>query len=129
MPDSALPPNLRGTTHWDYPKPLRWVPRGWTSFKWGAPGMLAGNQRAIRVSPSGDTGPAPIGESGSFQVSRFPGAPGLLKYLPLYVAFTLPGGRHVRLGARWDNVDEYTTFPTFASRKFTGGDAQDTSTR
>jgi hypothetical protein len=124
MPDSALPPNLRGKDHWDWPWPFKYIPRGWTAFKWGKPKMIWGNQEEVRA---GDA-PAPIGEPKSWQVSRFPDAPGPLKYLPLYLAFTLKNGRHVRLGARWDDVDDYVQFPTVASRVYKGGDSQDTST-
>ena len=106
MPDSALPPHLRGTKHWDYPKGLKWVPRGWTSFDWGSPKLLAGNQENRKLAPEGRWAPAPIGERGSWQVSRFPGAPWPLCWLPLYVAFTTKTGRHFRIGARWDDVDD-----------------------
>jgi hypothetical protein len=128
MGDDALPDNLKGTKHWDYPKFLRWIPRAWTSYAWGAPKKIVGDQKETRKGKEGNSGPAPIGERGSWQVSRFPGAPGPLKYLPLYVAFTTKSGRHFRIGARWDDVDNYVTFPTVASRKYEGGDGQDTST-
>lgn len=129
MPDSALPLHLRGTPHWDYPKPFKWIPRGWTSFDWGPPSIIVGDQEDLRSDHWGRVGPAPIGERGSWQISRFPGAPWYVRWLPLYLAFTTKGGRHFRIGARWDDVDNYTTFPTIASRKYEGGDLQDTSTR
>ncbi|HDY90435.1 MAG TPA: hypothetical protein ENH82_20235 [bacterium] len=40
MPDSALPENLWGKKHTDWPFFLRWVPRGWTAFKWRMPPKL-----------------------------------------------------------------------------------------
>ncbi len=126
MPDSALPPHLQGTKHWDWWGPFKKVPRGWTSFNWGKPKLLAGNQKETRQGA-----PAPIPEAGSWQLSRFPNAPGLLKYLPLYLAITLKSGRHYRIGARFDDVDNYTTMPVFATRHYppqTGGE-RDTSTK
>lgn len=123
MPRSALPAHLKDKLHWDWPWPFNKVPRAWTSFDWGKPRMLLGNQKEVRAGA-----PAPIGEAGSWQISRFPDAPGILKYLPIYFAATLKSGRHFRVGARYDDVDDYTNFPTFASRKFTGDPHQDTST-
>jgi hypothetical protein len=123
MPDSALPPSLQGKLHWDWPWPFSKIPRGWTAFKWGKPKLLAGNQLTERAGA-----PAPIGEPESWQVSRYPDAPGILKYLPLYAAVTLPNGRHFRVGARYDDVDDYVQFPTVASRVYTGPN-QDTSTK
>jgi hypothetical protein len=141
MPDSALPPHLRGKRHWDFPPGLKWVPRGWTAFKWGAPVLMSGNPKLIEqgngfFSPTiykhkngtYEAAPKPINPPGTWQVSRFPDAPWPLNKIPLYFAFTKKNGRHFRIGARWDDVDDYVQFPTFASRKYKGGDAQDTST-
>jgi hypothetical protein len=129
MPNSVLPPKLQGTKHWDWPWPFSKVPRAWTSFDWGVPVKVAGNQTEVRKDQKKQIyGPAPIGEAGSWQVSRFPGAPGILKYIPMYLAFTLPGGRHVRIGARWDDVDSYVTVPTVASRKYSGDPNENTGT-
>lgn len=127
MPASALPKHLRDKKHWDWIWPFSTIPRGWTAFKWGVPKKIGGNQNETRKSKEGE-GPAPIGENGSWQVSRFPDAPRLIKFLPLYLAFTTKGGRHFRVGARWDDVDNYVNFPTFATRKYTGDPNQDTST-
>ncbi len=123
MPDSALPVHLRGMYHWDYPPGLRWVPRGWTAFDWGKPVMVAGNQKEKRAGA-----PAPIGERGSWQLSRFPGAPRPLRWFPIYFAVTTGKGWHFRIGARYDDVDDYTQFPTIARRWYSGDPGQDTST-
>ncbi len=88
------------------------IPRSWTAFFWGEPAMLLGNQRNF----IGDS-PKPIGEPGSFQISRYPDLPFPLSWLPLYVAFTTPNGVHVRLGARWDDVDSYIQVPTIALKR------------
>lgn len=129
MPDSALPPKLQifdkdgnvigSKNHWDWPWPFSKIPRGWTAFKWGAPKKIAGNQESeIHGAPK------PIGEPGSWQLSRYENGP----WYAWYFAFTLKSGRHFRIGARWDDVDDYVQFPTVASRKYSGGDNQDTST-
>lgn len=130
MPDSALPPHLKGTKHWDYPKWLQWVPRAWTSYDWGKPKMLLGDQKEQRAGA-----PAPIGEAGSFQVSYYPKAPlwAKLTGLAFYAACSGAKGkdgkfRHYRVGTRYDDVDDYATILSVASRKYTGGDEQDTST-
>lgn len=107
-----LPRHLRDREHWDYPLAFQWVPRSWTSFGWGRPKMILGNQvHFMRDSPK------PIGEKASFQVSRYPDLPIPLCWLPLYVAFTTRDGVHFRLGARWDDVDSYTQFPSIAVKK------------
>lgn len=124
MPDSALPPNLRGKLHWDWPWPFSKIPRGWTAWDWGKPRMVAGNQ----LRESADA-PAPIGEPGTWQVSRFPDAPWWAKPFAWYVSATLKSGRHFRAGARWDDVDDYTQFPTFATRVYPPDGERDTSTK
>lgn len=103
-----LPAHLR-RGHDDYPLLFAWIPRSWTAFFWGEPSMMLGNQKHFL----GDS-PKPIGEPGSFQVSRFPDLPIPFSWLPLYIAFTTPNGWHVRLGARWDDVDSYIQVPTIA---------------
>jgi len=107
-----LPDHLAHRAHWDYPGPLRWVPRSATSFGWGRPRLLLGNQKNFEGRH-----PKPIGERGSFQISRYPRLPVPLNLLPLYIAFTTPNGYHFRLGARWDDVDAYVTLPSIAVKK------------
>jgi hypothetical protein len=112
LPSSRhLPPHLR-RPHDDYPAAFAWVPRGWTAFRWGRPRLILGNQaHALEGAPK------PIGEHGSFQIARYPNLPFPLDCLPLYVAFTTPGGTHFRLGARWDDVDDYIQFPSIAIKR------------
>lgn len=119
MPDSALPLHLRGTTHADFPWGLRWIPRAWTSYAWGSPTILWGNvpRDEYVLSPDGYWSPKPITSPGTWQISLFPAAPAPLRWLPLYLAFTTAGGRHFRIGARWDDVDNYVTFPTIATKR------------
>jgi hypothetical protein len=107
-----LPDHLAHREHWDYPGPLQWIPRGWTTYDWGEPSLLLGNQtHAMNGAPK------PIGERGSFQVSNFPELPVPFCWLPLYVAATFPNGVHFRLGARWDDVDDYVNLPSIALKK------------
>lgn len=108
---SALPENLRGKRHADYPWGLRWVPREWTAFDWGAPKVYAGD---LNPQDFGDIymAPKPITSPGTWQLSRFPDGP----WFAWYFAFTTKKGVHYRIGARWDDVDNYVEFPTI-SRK------------
>jgi hypothetical protein len=125
IPDSALPPNLmeeveingvrvvRSKRHADYPWGLRWIPRGWTAFKWGAPRQVLGNQKHGTLASYPGWDPKPIGEPGTWQLSRFPDGP----WYAWYFAFTTKGGTHFRIGARWDDVDSYTEFPSIAIKR------------
>lgn len=128
MPDSALPPHMR-KSHGDWPWPFSKVPRGWTAFDWGPPKQVAGDQR--RITKEGY--PKPIGEPGSFQLSIYPGAPWWAKPLAWYVAYSGFVGedgnyRHFRLGTRFDDVDNYCTILSIATRKFPENGDRDTST-
>ncbi len=142
MPDSALPPNLKGKKHWDWPWPLSYVPRGWTAFKWGRPVLLWGNIGAWwQTAPAFDLklglrpAPKPISPRGTWQVSRFPGAP-WWAWPALFISIS--GSkldkkgkyRNYRIGARWDDVNDYVNWVPFmpSSRKYSGDDSQDTST-
>jgi hypothetical protein len=105
-----LPPNLAPRPHDDYMIPgLSLIPRGWNTFNWGQPGLIVGNQTSFL-----NDSPKPIGERGSFQVSSYPQLPIPFCWLPAYFAFTLPNGTHFRLGARWDDIDDYTVVPSVA---------------
>ena len=107
-----LPHHLKKRGHDDYPLVFRWIPRSWTTFGWGRPALMAGNQNHWQ-----EGSPKPIGERGTFQISRFPDLPPPLCWVPLYFAATTPGGVHVRLGARWDDVDAYVQFPSIALKR------------
>ncbi len=114
----ALPAHLRDRLHWDYIWPLKLIPRWVTSFAWGVPKKILGNQTLVRKQRgTGPKGPGPIGEPGSWQISRYPKAPLVIRYLPIYFAFTTKKGLHARIGARWDDVDGYITFPVIAIRR------------
>lgn len=126
MPRAALPPHLQDAKHWDWPWPFSLIPRRWTAFKWGLPIMVAGTQAKAVIDDSRTDfqwTPKPIPEPGTWQLSRFPGGP----WFAWYFGFTLPGGRHFRIGARWDDVDDYVQFPAFATRRLPP-DRTDTST-
>ncbi len=110
MPKSALPEHLRDRPHEDYPWGLRWIPRAWTAFKWGAPWMVAGTQRC-----GFNNVVKPIGPPGTWQISKFYDSP--FKSIPIYFAFTTKRGIHFRIGARWDDVDSYVEWPSIAIKR------------
>jgi len=126
----VLPKHLKNRRHWDYIWPLLLIPRWVTSWDWGVPQMMWGDQIETRsvVVESWEPkkhywrfqrmeGPAPIGERGSWQISRYPTASWFLRRLPLYFACTTRSGVHFRIGARWDDVDDYVTFPVIAIKR------------
>ncbi len=125
-------PNRR---HNDWLWPFSLVPRSWTAFKWGAPLLVKGRNILPRdlvfVEAQACISPKPVTSPGSWQLSRFPAGPWWAWY------FAWSGKRqmdkkflHVRVGARWDNVDGYVQFPSLAARRFYGRDiADDTSVR
>jgi hypothetical protein len=115
----CLPPSLRGKAHDDYYFSwLRWIPRSATSWCIDRPPhLILGNQREQSTAPNGARGPKPIPSRGEWQVSAVQLRPGWPVFLP-YIAFTTPGGTHVRIGCRWDDVDHYYTFPTLAIATF-----------
>lgn len=131
MPNSVLPENLQGQRHTDWPWPFSLIKRGATAYDWGKPKLLAGSSEMV------DGAPKPINPPGTFQISYYPGAPWWAKPFAWYVSKSGQKGadgqfRNFRIGARWDNADNYTncTFiPLPSSRKFTGDDSQDTSTK
>lgn len=77
--------------------------------------MVAGNQmplvKGIRSVP------APIGPPGTWQISYFPDAPWWAKPFAWYIGVTSKGGVHVRLGARWDDIDNYVEWPEIAWKR------------
>jgi len=113
MPDDALPENLRGKNHTDYPKGLQWIPRGWTAFKWGEPKLIDGELNNFKVLGKARVAPKPIDSPGGWQLSFYPDGP----WYALYFAFTTKGGMHFRVGARWDDVDDYVEFPSVAIKR------------
>jgi hypothetical protein len=111
--NAALPDNLKGKKHNDWPWGLRWVPRAWTAFAvpW-YPQKLIGNQqpRSILVHPNTPQqylvltyDPVPKNGYWSIQTIKLFS---WLPYLPLY--FTIVQFHwHFRIGIRWDSVDNY----------------------
>ena len=131
MPNSALPDKLKGTLHWDYVWPLSRIPRSWTSYKWGKPKVF----RGFCVDYENGV-PKPIGQAESWQISYYPDAPLWAIPFAWYISYSGKVGsdgkfRNYRIGARYDNVDDYTTctfIPFPSSRRYTGQAIEDTST-
>lgn len=134
--NEVLPDNLKNKNHWDFPKFLQWIPRAWTAFDLGVPRQIIGSQDKLDARIDKKTrkvGPAPVGKPNSWQLSRFPDLPKPFCWIPLYFAWSGSKGKdgrylHFRIGARFDNVDSYSEFPSIALRTYTGFDSQDTST-
>lgn len=111
--------NILKTKHTDWPWPFSLIPRKWNSVHWGAPKMIKGNQKRMRHDKTTiNMAPAPIGEPGSWQFSYYPKAPWYMKPFSWYIACTNKKGRHFRIGTRWDDVDNYATLFSVATRKF-----------
>jgi len=117
--NDALPDNLKGKRHDDYPWPFKYIPRAWTSFKvdW-APIVLFGNMTA-KPQVCGFDAPDPVGKPGEWSlqgVKLFKSFP----YLFMYYTFTTPlnwgwiGGIHHSFGMRFDTVDNYWQVFRFA---------------
>lgn len=104
MSKGCLPKHIREGKHTDYWWPFNNLPRSWTSFCWmQPPSKLAGNQPQ-REYPTFAYMLAckPTPDPGEWQLSW-----------PLYFAFTTKRKLSFRIGARWDDVDFYYTFPSF----------------
>lgn len=120
--------------HNDWPWPFSLIPRRWTAFKWGVPLLVKGKNISPRdlvfVPDARAIAPKPITSPGSWQLSRFPDGPRWAWYFAWSGRRKADGRfRHFRIGARWDDVDGYVQFPSVATRRFTGGNEQDTSVR
>ena len=100
---ACLPEHIAKGLHTDYLWPFSLIPRRWTSFCWRQPPQkLLGNQELTRFDKFDEEAPKPIPKPGQWQISW-----------PLYFAFTTKSGWSFRIGARWDDVDFYYTFPAF----------------
>ena len=139
-----LPENLKNRRHDDWIWPLKYIPRKWTSFDWGVPVLWKGwhvefVERQVMLQDKRwewlfyyETWkcPKPINPAGGWQISYFPQAPWYWKWAAWYIARSFARGKdgkygQFRLGARWDNVDEYVNWPTFPTgRRYTGDDFQ-----
>jgi len=107
MPDSALPPNLKGKRHTDWIWPFSLIPRGWTAFtlKTNPPKLLLGYNVSYWSVWNGREFPHPIqprlnGKFCSFQLCW-----------PLFVSITFKWGFYFYVGARYDGVDHYYQIP------------------
>lgn len=150
---NPLPPNLANRLHDDWPWPMSQIPRRWTAFNWGLPKLLIGhglNHVADFTTIWATEGqgskatigfvvvfglrvPKPITTPGSWQLSWYPDAPWWAKPIAWYFAISFARSREnkkfrtFRLGARYDNVDNYVQWPCFpTTRAYTGDDAQNT---
>lgn len=150
----TLPKHLQNRLHDDWPWPFKYIPRAWTSFNIGYPVLLNGNGLRfpsdfdeivwigsiptiyLGIWPNGfgkSFHPKPITSPGSWQLSVYPKAPWYLSPIAWYFAISFQkkadGKFHqIRFGMRWDNVDNYSNWPTFpTNRRYTGDDSQDTS--
>jgi len=126
-----LPEKLRQERplHDDWPWPFCKIPRAWTTFDTGVPIMICGDQKLVRKDKTGVFMPGPIGEPGSWQISRYPALPFPFNVVPAYVAFTTKYvefsrendhydilGTHYSIGNRRDDVDGYNQIPRFARK-------------
>ena len=137
---SILPDNLKNRNHDDWPWPFSLISRSATAFDWGRPTLVVGvglNRWAdfVFTEASWERGkvPKPITTPNSLQVSYYPSAPWYWKWAAWYIAYSFPRNNlnkkfhQFRLGARWDNVDNYVNWPTFPTlRAYTGDDSQNT---
>jgi len=116
MSRDVLPDHLKDEIHKDWPFPFKYVPRAWTSFAWGKPELV--HEKNLDPTKDFDRGaPKPITSRGSFQISVYPDAPSYWTWAAWYVAYTFKDGHQFRIGARWDNVDNYVTWPTFPTTR------------
>lgn len=114
---SCLPPHLQGKRHDDWPWPLSYVPRAWTSFCRGSfarpPRKLWGTTASKFDFPRLGwpfSYPQPIPKPGHWHAAW-----------PPYFALTTSAGWHFRIGARYDDVDLYYTMPSIAFKKIRPG--------
>lgn len=133
--------------HTDWPWPFSLIPRRWTALFWDTPRLVRGNLRpqdfvsvrTEKINPENplsyvyEFAPKPITSEGTWQLSRFPHGPWYAWYFAWSGKKAKDGFyRHFRIGARWDDVDGYTQFPSFAfpwGRRYNGTNDQDTSVR
>jgi hypothetical protein len=127
--------------HGDWPWPFSLIPRRWTAFDWRKPELVRGNLRPqdyvytwqLDVLAPGEYkarrifAPKPITGPQTWQISRFPRGPWWAWYFAWSGERKEDGWfRHFRIGARWDDVDNYVQFPSVAWRRYSGDDSQNT---
>ena len=120
MPNSALPDHLKGRPHEDWIFPLSYVPRAWTSFTLTQPPRLIAGRKVYDYTSRKY-------KNKSNEILK---GPDPCQKSSWAWAFTLPfhfcisfgkTGYYMRIGFRWDTVDEYYTFPGFVISHIDGG--------
>lgn len=113
-----LPEAIAVGVHTDYRfEFFQSVPRSYTSRCFVSPPILIlGNQEHWARDRAGVIGPKPIPRKGEWQLSLVQWRQGWPVILP-YFALTTIGGWHFRIGPRWDDIDHYYTFPSFAIKQ------------
>lgn len=112
----CLPKQLQHKKHSDFLLG-KFIPRSWTSHCFQEPPkQIFSNQSETAPALNGQLGPLPLPSRGKWQFSLIHVKKHWPFYLP-YFAVTTKKGWHMRLGCRWDEVDHYYTFPSFALKK------------
>ena len=110
MSTGCLPAHLRTRRHDDWPWPLSYIPRAWTSYCHGrfqTPPLRLWGDTPLTVFPgTAWLYPKPIPPPGHWHFAD-----------PVYFAATSRGGWHFRLGARFGDVDNYYTIPSLALKR------------
>lgn len=106
MPNSALPDNLKGRRHEDWPWPFSLIPRGWTAFKINkVPTLFIGE---VYEWEFGGIRPVQLmGWHIDFIVIN--------KYIkvPIWFCITFKNSKkYFGFGMRWDGSDDYYQFPS-----------------
>lgn len=104
-------PPILNEDHADFIKPLRWIPRAWTSWLGDPPRKVWGTapldrRKAVPMSGNDqDWYPKPIPDRGYWWFGW-----------PLYFAIQTKGRWHFRIGFRYDDVDRYYVISTTLKR-------------
>jgi len=119
MPNSALPKHLQNRPHEDWTFPFKYIPRAWTSFKLSQPPKLLFGRKVLdwtsrKYTSTGVSlaGPDPT------QKSKWAFAFSWPFHFTISFGST---GYYMRVGFRWDTIDEYYTFPAFVIKDIDGG--------
>lgn len=119
MSNYALPDHLKHRLHEDYTWPLCYIPRSWTSFKLNQPSKLLFGKHVYdwtsrkfkKDSNESIAGPDPC--------QKYPWA--FAFSFPFHFTITFgKTGYYMRIGFRYDTIDEYYTFPAFVIKKIDG---------
>lgn len=95
--------------HKDWPWPLSYIPRSWTSFEAAPPRKWLGNAKLEHAIYQGKAYayPKPIPDRGQWWLGW-----------PLYFALQTKGGWYFRIGIRFDDRDFYFNWPAFTIKRF-----------